>query len=184
MPWPVFNHLVVVDAVAFSFLKGAIRNLEHADRAGGGPVPFQRVRRPAPAPVGPRHGITRAFRLSQRREKFRRDCCRGMLAEEGTVFSPRVSRAFIESPVQRKEDLAWLGIGMVSPVDAEPEDEQGRQNNDGPYGRRGFEHGLVDPAESAPAAAEETEERFESKVAAGAAAPTGGTNVGAGHGLL
>ena len=43
VPGAVFNDLMIVDAVMLSFLKRAVRDLKHADGAGGRLVPFQRV---------------------------------------------------------------------------------------------------------------------------------------------
>ena len=59
-----------------------------------------------------------------------------MLAEEGFVLLPRLDRVLVELVVQGKEDLGWLIERMISPVNAEPQQEKEGRDQDGTNDRR------------------------------------------------
>lgn len=88
IPGAVFNHHMVVDAVAFRFSECAIGQLEHPDGARSRSVPIERIPGQSPAPIGSCHGIARSFHLCQRGEKVRGDDGRRMLTKERPVFLP------------------------------------------------------------------------------------------------
>src|SRR5918994_4886913 len=92
MPRSFGNDLMITDTVFSRFGERAIGDLKHADGAGGRTINFERIPRPAPAPVGASERIAAAFHLSQRGEKFRRDNFGRMLLEQRSVTLPGRTR--------------------------------------------------------------------------------------------
>ena len=136
VPGAVFDHHMVVDAVALRLLKRPVGDLVHADRARRRLIPLQGIPRRTPPPVGPRHGVASPFAWASAASSSGGDDGGRMFAEERAVFLPGLGGAFVERVVQGKEDFGRFVERVIRPVDAEPEEEKEDRDQDGPQGRR------------------------------------------------
>ncbi len=125
VPRPVFDDHMVVDAIAFPFLKRAVGDLEHTHCRRGRLVPLQGIRRDeTPPPVGSRHGITGALGLGQGGEQFRCNNGRRMYLKQRAVFSPCLARALGECILHWKEQFRRFVERMICPIDTQQDHEE------------------------------------------------------------
>lgn len=82
VPRPIGYDLVVPDAMLSGLGKSSVRELKHAERAGGRAIKLERVPRPLSAPIGASDRISTPFELSQGGKQFRRKFARRMLLEQ------------------------------------------------------------------------------------------------------
>lgn len=160
VPWPVFNDHMVVDTVAFPFLKRAVGDLEHADRRRGRLVPFQRIRRDdAPSPIGPCHRIAGAFGLGQCGKQLRcNDGCR-MGLEQRAVFLPRLAGILAERLLHWKEQFRRFIERVINPIDSQEDNEEQEYADSQPCRRWRSTDGPEKHAEILPAPVREARHR-------------------------
>ena len=96
LPGAILDHHVIVDAVALCLAERPVGDLVHADRARRRLVERKGIPRPLPPPVCPRHRVPSPLDLRQRSQQFRCDDRSRMLAEERSVFVPRLGGTLVE----------------------------------------------------------------------------------------
>src|SRR5207249_2305415 len=132
VPWTVFSHGVVVDAVALRISERRVGDLEHSDRARRGPVQLEGVPAEAPAPARARDGMARAFDLGERGEQLGRDHGGGMLAKGRPVPAPGFRGRLYERTAYRKNHLGGLADRLDYPVCRAPERQDGDRDRENP----------------------------------------------------
>jgi hypothetical protein len=99
------HNLMIPDAELCCLGVGAIDHLEQADCARRGRVDRERIKTPAPAPIGAIDRIARTLDLRQRSQQFRRDRAGGIGAEQRPVLPPCLGRLLVEPVTDEGEQL-------------------------------------------------------------------------------
>ena len=173
IPGAVFDHHMVVDAVAFRFSECAIGQLEHSDGTGSRSIPIERIPGQSPAPIGPCHGIAGSFHLCQRGEEVGGNDSRRMLTKERPVFLPSGGRILIQGILQREQHFGRLIDRVVGPVQGSPETGDEDDANKKTWEGMSVSPRTEERSKVTPAASGEPPERGECEAATGAASVGG-----------